>query len=193
MRHFVLAALCAAVLFAGCGKSESSSGSGGSSGGGSTSGGGASAKTPEQFFDSMKGSMIKGDSGALWGMFSTASQKWFIKSMAEMKDGMKDAPEEGLAKTAEGFGMTVAEFKAADAEKLAKAMLTAQSKDAKEKEKMEKTSFVKADVQGDKAMCETKEADGSAEYVVLVKEGGEWKFDIEQSQEYDKQKKGGGK
>jgi hypothetical protein len=193
MRHLALAGLVAAVFLAGCGKSESTSGSGGTSGGGSTGGGSASAKTPEQFFDSMKGAMIKGDSGALWGMFSSASHKWFVKSMAEMKDGMKDAPEEGLARTAERFGMKVDEFKAADPEKLAKAMLGAQSKDAKEKAKMEKTSFVKADVEGDKALCETKEADGSAEFVVLVKEGGDWKFDVEQSQEYDKKKKSSGK
>lgn len=197
LKHVLTAVLAVSVL-AGCGKSESTSGGGGSTGGGSagggsTGGGGApSAKTPDKFFDGMKEAMLKGDSNALWGMFSTASQKWFVKSMGEMKESTKDVPDENLAKIAEGYGLSLADFKAADGEKLAKAMLAHQSKDEKEREKMTKSSFVKADIQGDKAFCEMKEHDGSPEFIVLVKEGGDWKFDVEQSQEYDKKKKSDG-
>lgn len=189
MLKHVLTAVLAASILAGCGKSESTSGGGGSSGGGSSGGSSASAKTPEQFYNEMKGALVKGDADALWGMFSSGSKKKFAEQMKQMQGQIKEAPDDALADTAKEFGVTVAELKTGDPEKLAKAMITSQSKKPEEQEKAGKGSFVKADVQGDKAFCETKNHKGEAEFAVLVKEGGDWKFDIDETEKYEKEKK----
>lgn len=190
MRTSMVAGFLALAVIAGCGKSDDSPASGGSSGSGGGGGSAAAgAKTPEQFFNDMKAAMVKSDGEALWGMFSANSRKWFVDQMKEMQAGIKDAPDSAVERMAKDFGVTPAELRTGDPEKLAKTMLSTEGKDPKKQEEAKNTTFVKADVQGDKAICETKDAKGP-EWIVLVKEDGGWKFDVEESGKVDKEKKG---
>ena len=194
-KHAVLAMLAAAIL-AGCGKEESSSGGGSGSGSG-TGGGVAAAKTPEDAWKDMRRCFETSDGKGLWNSVCAASRKNMTegdgaKQIESMKS-MEDAQLEAITK--ENFDMSAAEFRKASVEEIMISSFNKVTKDPKEKEKILKTKWKSCEIKGDKAYCVTLEPgdDGKEkeDYAVLVKEDGTWKVNIEDTEKFKDEKKGG--
>jgi len=189
LKKSIVLALALAIV-AGCGKKEDSS----SGGGGGSS---ASAKTPEEAYNEMKKCLIAGDGKAIWNGLSAASRKKLttdpemLKGQEEMKK-LTDEQLEGIAK--EQYGVTAAQLRKMSPEEMMIALFGNMAKDPKEKEENEKSKWKSADIKGDKAYCTTTKPGGDGkdeeDYTVLVKEDGTWKVDIEETQNWKKEKKG---
>ncbi|KAF0245212.1 MAG: hypothetical protein FD180_1759 [Planctomycetota bacterium] len=181
MKRFLVPALALAII-AGCGKDDSSSSSSGGSSGGSTSSG-ASQKTPEEAFKDMQARVLAKDGKGLWNCICEKSRKKMTESDEARKqmDQLKGMPDEQLGVIVKDMGVTPAEFKKLSNEEIMLLQMNQVVKEESEQKKARETKWKEAKIDGDKAIATTIEADGKEEKAALVKEGGTWKIDIEET------------
>ncbi|MEK7469769.1 MAG: hypothetical protein AAB074_20565 [Planctomycetota bacterium] len=188
MKRILVPVLVVAVL-AGCGKDESSSSSGGSSSGGSSSPG-SSQKTPEEAFKDMQARILAKDGKGLWNFICEKSRKKMTESDEAKKgmDQLKAMPDEQLAEVVKTWGVTPAELKKMSNEEIMILNMNNMTKEEEEQKKARETKWKEVKIDGDKAVATTIEPDGKEEIVALVKEGGTWKIDIEETEKIKEKK-----
>jgi len=147
-------------------------------------------KTPEEAWDGFKKAAVAGDGKAMWGFFSNSTRKKLVDGeQGKAMDAMRQGTEEQVAEMAKHLGVTVEELKKLTVEEMYIHLLATEL--AADKEKIEKTEFKVEKIEENKALCNTKDGEGKKEKVVLVKEDGTWRMDMEATDELKKADEGG--
>lgn len=178
----ILVPVLALAIAAGCGKDEPSSSGGGSSGGPSSSG--PVQKTPEEAWKGMQDLLLAKDGKGLWNCICEKSRKQMTEGEEAKKqmEALKGMPDDQLAPVIKDWGVTAAELKKMTNEEIMILQMNRLAKDEDEQKKARETKWKEAKIDGDKAVATTIKPDGKEEKVALVKEGGTWKVDIEETE-----------
>lgn len=179
MPRNIAAALLLLAVIAGCGKSDSSSSSSSSS----------SQKSPEEAWKAMKDTFLAKNPRGLLDTLSAKSRKDLVETVGkDSVEKFKTMSAEDLKKTADTLETTDRDLKNASAEEFVLIVLKHMMNDPEERKKLEGTKYKESRIGGDKAVVVTIKPDGSEEKEGLVKEGGTWKVDKEET---DRLKAGG--
>jgi hypothetical protein len=186
----VLTWVVAIAMLAGCGEDKPT-------GGGGDGGGGPIAppkeKTPQEAFEDFKAKALAADGKGIWRAFSASSR---AKLTERLRKNIEEAKKKGgneLDEAAKDLGCTVEDLKSGNLDTVLESAMAKQfeqmAKDPAEKKKVEGTKWVSAEVKGDKAYCKTSKPDSdgkmSDDWLVLVKEDGEWRMDMEETEKYE--------
>lgn len=174
-----IAALLALALLAGCGKDDSSSGGG--SGGSS----GSSQKTPEEAFKAFKAAGETGDVKTLWSLMSKKTREKLSEMFKKQIEEINKKGDAEWEEAAKELGKPAAELKKMSGEEFAQVVVAKEWTSDEEKEKAKKLVLDKVEMRGELAVLFTTKSNGKKDLVVLVKEDGTWKADMEESQKLE--------
>jgi len=184
LKPLVVGLLAGVLLLTGCGKEESGSGSGGST---------SSGAEPKDVFDSAKAALRNKDGKAMWNLMSKKTKESLAVKMKPMMESVQGRPDE-LDEMSKDVGVPADRLKTMTAAEFVEVVMvhkfTKMAEDKTEQEEMEKSEWISAEVKGDLAYCKTKKHDGSDEWMVLTKEDGAWKMDMDATEAYKKELRG---
>ncbi|KAF0245213.1 MAG: hypothetical protein FD180_1760 [Planctomycetota bacterium] len=147
----------------------------------SASAGNSSAEA-EAFWNTWRAAVAKGDGRALWSMTCASNRRVLIEKTGKSMGVMPDA-EWKLLETM--TGQAESKLRAMPAEMLAEettvAMLNRLRDQPGELEKVEKSEFLGADADGDRAVIRFRLRDGRELTLAIVKDDGEWKADLQET------------
>lgn len=139
-------------------------------------------ETPEDAYNAMVESILAGKLDETWEFFSQGSRQLLADQMGEVKKRLESLGEEEKSEMAEAMGVTIEDLEKLTNEELARKMMKAQfvklMADEEAKEKMKGTKWKSGEVDGDRAVCVTVEADGTTDTIVMLKEKGIWRIDL---------------
>lgn len=171
--------LLLAVALASCGRDDKDAGrsaaEGPASGAATPAAGGA-----EAFWNAWRAAVASGDGRALWHMTSASNRQAILERTRRSMTSMPDSEWKVLAALTR---QEESRLRAMPPEMLAEettvAMLNRLRDQPGELEKAQKSEFVSADLDGDRAVIRFRLADRRELSLVAVKEEGSWKADLE--------------
>jgi hypothetical protein len=177
MKRSIALAAVAFALLSGCGKGGSSGSSSGSSGSGTP----VAAKSPQEAWEAARKFLAAGDAKGVWGLLSESSRKSIMEGEKPNMEAVQKLEGEALASEARERGVTTDALRKASLEDYCIMNFGMRLKDETERKKQEGSKWKEAKINGEKAVAVSILADGTEEKTALVKEGGAWKVDIEES------------
>ncbi len=141
---------------------------------------GQGAGGAEEFWNAWRRAVTQGDGRTLWAMTCASNRRAIVE---KTRTSMGNMPDVEWSMLASMTGQAEARLRAMPAEMLAEettvAILNRLRDRPGELEKVEKSDFLGADADGDRAVIRFRLKDGREMTLALVKEGGEWKADLE--------------